>query len=57
MPKPLVTGELWAVVKPLLPEESPKPKGSRPRVPDRATLTGILSVLKMGILWEMLPKR
>jgi hypothetical protein len=33
------------VVEPLLPEESPKPKGSRPRIDDRAVLTGILFVL------------
>ena len=56
MPKPLVTDELWAVVQPLLPEEPPKPKGGRPRVPDRAALTGILFVLKTGIPWEMLPQ-
>jgi transposase len=56
MPKPLVTDELWAVVEPLLPEEPPKPKGGRPRVDDRAALTGILFVLKTGIPWEMLPQ-
>ena len=56
MPKPLVTDELWAVVEPLLPSESPKPKGGRPRVPDRAAFTGILFVLKTGIPWEMLPQ-
>lgn len=56
MPKPLVTDELWAVVEPLLPKESPKPNGGRPRIDDRAVLTGILFVLKTGIPWEMLPK-
>ena len=55
MAKELVTDELWEVVEPLLPEESPKPKGGRPRVDDRAALTGILFVLKSGIPWEMLP--
>jgi transposase len=49
MPKPLVTDELWAVIEPLLPKESPKLKGGRPRIDDRATLTGILFVLKSGI--------
>jgi transposase len=44
------------VIEPLLPEEPPKPKGGRPRVPDRAALTGILFVLKTGIPWEMLPQ-
>ena len=56
MPKPLVTDELWTVVEPLLPKQPPKPKGGRPRVNDRAALTGILFVLKSGIPWEMLPK-
>lgn len=55
MSKPLVSDELWALVAPLLPPEPPKPKGGRPRVPDRAALTGIIFVLKSGIPWEMLP--
>jgi transposase len=56
MAKPLVTDELWEVIEPLLPEEGPKPKGGRPRLDDRAALTGILFVLKTGIPWEMLPQ-
>jgi transposase len=56
MVKPLVTDELWEVIEPLLPPEPPKPKGGRPRVEDRAALTGILFVLKAGIPWEMLPQ-
>ena len=56
MSKKLVTDELWEVVEPLLPEEPPKPKGGRPRIDDRAVLTGILFVLKSGIPWEMLPQ-
>jgi transposase len=56
MAKKLVTDELWEVIEPLLPEEPPKPKGGRPRVDDRAALTGILFVLKSGIPWEMLPQ-
>ncbi len=56
MAKPLVTDELWEVIEPRLPEELPKPKGGRPRVPDRAALTGILFVLKTGIPWERLPQ-
>jgi transposase len=55
MSNPLVSDELWALVAPLLPAEPPKPKGGRPRVPDRAALTGIIFVLKSGIPWEMLP--
>jgi transposase len=56
MAKELVTDELWEVVEPLLPDEPPKPKGGRPRIDDRAALTGILFVLKSGIPWEMLPQ-
>jgi transposase len=52
----LVTDELWEIVEPLLPKEPPKPKGGRPRIDDRAALTGIIFVLKSGIPWEMLPK-
>ena len=56
MRKPLVSDELWEVIAPLLPPERPKPKGGRPRVSDRAALTGIIFVLKSGIPWEMLPQ-
>jgi transposase len=56
MSKPLVSDELWAVVAPLLPAEPPKPQGGRPRVPDRAALTGIIFVLRTGIQWELLPQ-
>ena len=54
--KLLVNDEVWAIVAPLLPAEPPKPKGGRPRVSDRAALTGIVFVLKSGIPWEMLPQ-
>ncbi len=56
MANELVSDELWEVIEPLLPEEPPKPKGGRPRVPNRATLAGIIFVLKSGIPWKMLPK-
>jgi transposase len=56
MSKPLVPDELWDAIEPLLPPEPPKPKGGRPRVPDRACLTGIVFVLKTGIPWEWLPQ-
>jgi transposase len=55
MAKPLLSDDLWAIVEPLLPTEPPKPKGGRPRVSDRAALTGIIFVLKSGIPWELLP--
>jgi len=56
MSKVLVTYGLWEAIEPLLPPEPPKPRGGRPRVPDRAALAGIIFVLKSGIPWEMLPK-
>jgi transposase len=56
MAKPLVPDALWALIAPLFPPEPPKAKGGRPRVPDRAALTGILFVLKSGLPWEMLPQ-
>jgi transposase len=55
MAKELLPDALWARIAPLLPPEPPKPKGGRPRVSDRAALTGILFVLKTGIPWEHLP--
>jgi transposase len=55
MAKQLLPDALWARIAPLLPPEPPKPKGGRPRVSDRAALTGILFVLTTGIPWEYLP--
>ena len=56
MKRPLVTDELWSIIEPLLPAQRPKPKGGRPRMADRAVLTGILFVLRSGIPWEMMPQ-
>ena len=56
MVKELVPEEMWEVIAPMLPPERPKPKGGRPRVPDRAALTGIIFVLRSGIAWGMLPR-
>lgn len=56
MSKALVTDGLWAILAPRLPPERPKPNGGRPRIPDRAALTGILFVLKSGIPWALLPQ-
>ena len=55
MASPLVSDALWSIIEPLLPACLPRPRGGRPRVPDRAALTGILFVLRTGIQWEMLP--
>ncbi len=48
---PLVPDDLWEAIEPLLPKEPPKPKGGRPRVPDRAALAGIVFVLRTGCPW------
>ena len=55
MSKPLLPDDLWTRIEPLLPRVPVNPKGGRPRIPDRACLTGILFVLKTGIPWEYLP--
>lgn len=55
MPFSLVPEVLWREIRPLLPPEAPKPKGGRPRVADRACLTGIAYVLRTGAAWNMIP--
>jgi transposase len=56
MRTPLLPGDLWNLIQPLLPCPPPRPRGGRPRLPHRACLTGILFVLRSGIPWEMLPQ-
>lgn len=56
MAKPLLPDALWNRIEPLMPPRPPRPKGGRPRVSDRAALTGILFVLTTGILWEYVPR-
>lgn len=56
MGKEILSDELWGVLEPLLPQPPARPKGGRRRIPNRATLTGVLFVLKSGIPWEMLPQ-
>ena len=55
MAKEIVSDELWNLVEPLLPLQPPRWKGGRPRVSDRAVLTGVVFVLMTGIPWEKLP--
>ena len=54
MAKVLVDDALWELIEPHLPRRRPRRTG-RPRVPDRAALTGIVFVLQTGIPWEYLP--
>ncbi len=51
----LVSDELWKDIQPILPPERPKPDGGRPRVADRACLTGIVYVLRTGMPWRLVP--
>jgi transposase len=51
----LVADALWNEIEPLLPVEPSKPDGGRPRVANRACLTGIVFVLRSGLPWRMLP--
>jgi transposase len=57
MSTPLLPDALWNLIQPLLPPSPHRPNGGRPRLPDRACLTGILFVLRSGIPWEMLPQK
>jgi transposase len=58
MSERLIDDALWRRIEPLLPKP-PRRRWKtmgRPRIPDRAALTGILFVLRSGIPWQMLPK-
>lgn len=57
MAKQLVDDALWELIEPLLPLPPARTNTrGRPRLSDRAALTGILFVLRSGLPWEMLPK-
>jgi transposase len=57
MSKKLVSDELGRIVELLLPVEPTKARGGRPRIPNRAVLSGVVFVLRSGIPWRMmLPK-
>ncbi len=47
---------LWQKLELLLPPEPPKPKGGRPRVDDRAVMSGILYRLRTGCQWRAIPR-
>lgn len=47
---------LWLACEPLLPEEPPKPRGGRPRMPDRQAFFAIFYLLRTGCQWNALPR-
>lgn len=57
-PSYLLDDALWQRIAPLLPRarRGRGHRAGRPRIPDRAVLTGILFVLRSGIPWRMLPR-
>lgn len=51
-----VPDRLWKLVAPLLPPAAARPRGGRPRVPDRRMLAGIVYRLRTGCQWKALPR-
>ena len=47
---------LWRQLEPLLPPAPPTPHGGRPRVSDRAVMSGILYRLRTGCQWRAIPR-
>ena len=45
---------LWAVMKPLLPEPPPQPKGGRPFEPARRAMEAIWFVMRTRCPWQAL---
>ena len=56
MAKEILPDELWGILEPLFPSPPARPKGGRRRLPNRATLTGILFVRRTGMPWEWFPQ-
>jgi transposase len=51
----MLTDQQWNRIEPLLPPETPRPKGGRRRADDRLVLEGILWVARTGARWRDLP--
>jgi len=51
-----VSDALWEQVAPYIPPTPPRPKGGRPRMPDRQAFAAIVYLLRTGIQWNALPR-
>lgn len=51
-----ISDELWEQIEPLLPPETPKPKGGRPMMDNRKAMDAIFYVLRTGCQWKALPR-
>jgi len=47
---------LWKKLQLLIPPEPAKPKGGRPRLDDRAVMSGIAYRLRTGCQWRAIPR-
>ena len=50
-----VPDALWKRIAPLLPVPPPRPRGGRPRKPDRPLMDAIFHLLRTGGQWKSLP--
>ena len=50
MQRLLATDEAWAAMEPLLSPERPKPKVEQPLCDEQVSLSGLILVLRLGIL-------
>lgn len=58
-PKWLMPEELWERLRPLLPAEKPKGKGTRggrPHASQRSMMDAIFYILRTGVQWKALPR-
>lgn len=53
-PEYLPPEELWEMIEQLLPPPPRRPKGGRPRMPNRMIFYAIYYVLRTGIQWQAL---
>jgi putative transposase len=51
-----ISDEIWERMVPHLPAERPKPKGGRPRLPDRQAMEAILYLASTGCHWRDIPR-